>query len=193
MSREKILNAVRKNKPEPVGLPELDMSIFLEEKNVLETFVEQVEAVGGRALVLDKVAQIDAQIKRDYPKASNIVSCTQLSSLGALPVTKSTTPHDLKDVDLAIINGQFGVAENGAIWITDNDMPFRVLPFITNDLVIIVPKANIYLNLHEAYKKIEHRKRTFGVFLSGPSKTADIEQCLVIGAHGAVSLTVLII
>jgi L-lactate dehydrogenase complex protein LldG len=44
--------------------------------------------------------------------------------------------------------------------------------------------------MHAAYEELGKVKSSFGLFLSGPSKTADIEQSLVIGAHGARSLTV---
>ncbi|MFV0564756.1 MAG: lactate utilization protein C [Flavobacteriaceae bacterium] len=193
MSRESILKAVKNNKPEALALPEIDLAVFYEDINTLETFTKNVEAVGGRAVVLSNVSELDTQIKHYYPKAVKVVSCTKLSHLGSVPISKNTNPHSLQDIDLAIIQGQFGVAENGAVWIEEKGTLLRVLPFITNDLVIIVPKDNIYLNLHNAYNEIRERERSFGLFLSGPSKTADIEQCLVIGAHGAVSLTVFVV
>ncbi|MBG7629483.1 MAG: LUD domain-containing protein [Bacteroidetes bacterium] len=72
-------------------------------------------------------------------------------------------------------------------------MQLRILPFITNYLVIILNIKDVCLHMHQAYKLIAERKRNFGLFISGPSKTADIEQCLVIGAQGAMSLTVFLI
>tara|TARA_R110002049_G_scaffold268752_1_gene445529 strand:+ start:57535 stop:57840 length:306 start_codon:yes stop_codon:yes gene_type:complete len=99
----------------------------------------------------------------------------------------------LEDLDLAILKGGLAVAENGAVWIAEKDFIIRVIPFIANDLVLLINKEDIHLHMHSAYEAISNRERTFGLFLSGPSKTADIEQCLVIGAQGAISLTILIL
>ncbi|WP_044639605.1 LutC/YkgG family protein [Siansivirga zeaxanthinifaciens] len=193
MSRESILNAVRKNKPEALPLPEIDLNVFAEDKDLVKTFIENVQFVGGRAIVLESTDTIDAKIKEFYPHASKIVSCTTESSLGNISISAATEPHGLESIDLAIVKGDLAVSENGAVWIEENDFTIRVLPFITNDLVLIVNKEDIHLHLHDAYETISKRDRTFGLFLSGPSKTADIEQCLVIGAQGAISLTVLIL
>ena len=96
----------------------------------------------------------------------------------------------LAEVDVLEIDGAFGVAENGAIWLTEEALPHRVAPFICQHLVIHVQK--IIPNMHAAYEELTHQTSGFGLFLAGPSKTADIEQSLVIGAHGARSLTVVI-
>ena len=96
----------------------------------------------------------------------------------------------LAEVEVLEIDGAFGVAENGAIWLTEEALPHRVAPFICQHLVIHVQK--IVPNMHEAYEELTHQTTGFGLFLAGPSKTADIEQSLVIGAHGARSLTVVI-
>jgi L-lactate dehydrogenase complex protein LldG len=96
----------------------------------------------------------------------------------------------LADVEVLEIDGEFGVAENGAIWLTEDALPHRVAPFICQHLVIYVKK--IVPHMHAAYEELGKVNSGFGLFLSGPSKTADIEQSLVIGAHGARSLTIVI-
>ncbi|GGK58311.1 MULTISPECIES: LutC/YkgG family protein [Flavobacteriaceae] len=193
MGRDAILKAIQKNKPSLIPLPEINLDAFEEPIDLLETFKEKVALVGGRIIALDAIKNIDSEIQKLYPNASKIISCIKESNLGTISISEKTNPHELEAVDLAIINGEFGVAENGAVWISEDNFPIRVLPFISNDLVIILNKEKLCSNLHEAYKLISERNRTFGLFISGPSKTADIEQCLVIGAQGAMSLTIILV
>jgi L-lactate dehydrogenase complex protein LldG len=103
------------------------------------------------------------------------------------------TPHELDGIDLAILEGQFGVAENGSIWITDKNMGDRALPYITEHLAIVLKKSEIVPTMHYAYDRIGTESYNLGTFIAGPSKTADIEQSLVLGAHGAKSLIVFLI
>jgi len=193
MGREAILKSVQKNKPALLPLPEIDLNSFKEEINLLEIFKEKVALVGGSILELAPSTTIDTEIKKRYPNASEIINATKKSTLGTVLMSEITSSHKLETVDLAIIEGEFGIAENGAVWISEAHFPIRVLPFISNDLVIVLDKKKLCLHLHEAYALISKRERTFGLFISGPSKTADIEQCLVIGAQGAMSLTVFLI
>ena len=101
-------------------------------------------------------------------------------------------PHTLADVDLAVVQGEVGVAENAAIWLSESRLVKRVLPFIAQDLAIVIREKDIVANLHEAYARISVAEEGYGVFVSAPSKTADIEQSLVIGAHGPRSLSVIL-
>jgi L-lactate dehydrogenase complex protein LldG len=99
-------------------------------------------------------------------------------------------PHQLESVDFAILPGRFAVAENGAVWVTDEGVKQRVIFFIVQHLALVVPASEIVHNMHQAYERLAFARPGFGAFISGPSKTADIEQSLVIGAHGPRSLTV---
>jgi len=106
------------------------------------------------------------------------------------------TGKDIADASLMeqqAFPGNFGVAENGAIWLEDKDLPNRIAPFITEHLIIKLNFREIVPTMQEAYRRINLKGTGFGVFISGPSKTADIEQSLVYGAHGAKEMTVLLI
>lgn len=193
MGRASILKSIKENKPAFISIPEIDIDFFKEEIDFLETFKNNVELVGGNITELSELKHLNTEIKNKYPKAKRIVSDISASNLGTVSITKETDPHTLENVDLAIIKAEFGIVENGSVWISEDYFPIRILPFITNDLVIILSKKELCLHMHDAYKIISDRERTFGLFISGPSKTADIEQCLVIGAQGAMSLTIFLV
>ncbi len=72
-------------------------------------------------------------------------------------------------------------------------MPIRVLPFIAQSLVTIIHKSSIVATMHDAYHNIGDKEYDFATFIAGPSKTADIEQSLVLGAHGPKTMTIFII
>ncbi|MEJ0056136.1 MAG: LUD domain-containing protein [Bacteroidota bacterium] len=106
---------------------------------------------------------------------------------------RSETAISLEKVEVAIIQGELGVAENGAIWVPETAMGHRALPYICQHLVIVLPISKIVPTMHQAYAEINIAANGFGAFIAGPSKTADIEQSLVIGAHGARSLNVFLL
>lgn len=194
MGREAILKSIKENKPTLIPIPVLDLNNFKENINLLDEFKEKVKLVGGSITELSSSETLESALNKLYPNVKKIIDCSEkLSSLATVSISKETDPKDLQDIDLAIINGEFGVAENGSVWISEEVFPVRVLPFITNDLVIILEKDKLCLHMHDAFNLISDRKRTFGSFISGPSKTADIEQCLVVGAQGAMSLSIILI
>ena len=188
-SKKTILENIKKANVPSVPLPSLEMKhANYEDKNL--KFKDMLQSVGGVASWLEKGNNIEDFIQEKYDNLGVIATNMDIS----LKHTKTNDiddPHSLKDVDLAIIRGEFAVAENGAVWIKEDDNLNRTVYFIARKLLIIVPKDNIVNTMHEAYKKIDFSKGGFGTFISGPSKTADIEQALVIGAHGAMECRVL--
>ena len=184
-SREKILASIASNKPSLVTLP--NVPIF-EGDGSIERFKTVLEGIGGRAIEVASKADCQAAIDTYYSDLKNVASIIVKASVA---VNLDTTKDFLEQLDLAVIQGEIGVAENGTIWVPESNMLNRALPFITQHLVLVLDKKNIVANMQQAYNKLES-VGSYGVFIAGPSKTADIEQALVIGAHGARSMMVLI-
>ena len=182
-SKESILNSIRQdNKVQEVALPNIE-NFGITFENKMEQFTKVIQTVGGKALQCHK-NELNQVIEELYPEAVFISSNVEECTLSTVHENELKTPHELENLDLAIVKAEFAVAENGAVWMKNPSNKHRALYFIANNIVIIVSKDDIVNNMHEAYERIEFEKAGYGVFISGPSKTADIEQSLVIGAHG---------
>lgn len=184
-SRTAILNAIRGVNQEEKTLPEAPL--FELSSEVEPAFIRSIEGNKGEVMTEDDFLALLEQIA--FPKRLSFSE--KFSNISNLTLPED--PHELEDLNLVILEGQFGVAENGAIWIDDRQLPYRVLPFITEHLVIVLKRNQLLPTLHQAYERIGNTKSGFGLFVAGPSKTADIEQSLVVGAHGAKSLRVILI
>lgn len=202
-SREDILQDIRRNtriRYERPDLSDLEQHALTYDDPVSQ-FSQMMVQVGGRAIVVKEGEDINRIIRELYPDARRIASVLKEVKLGdnVLPITCATfhpdeveKSGDLDGTDLAIVDGRIGVCENGAVWI-QQDVEQRAVYFISEALVIVLHRSDLVNNMHEAYTRIDTGKYGFGVFISGPSKTADIEQALVFGAHGAKDVTVLLI
>jgi L-lactate dehydrogenase complex protein LldG len=191
-SRESILQKIRQNKPSFQALPEA-ISFVSEFDNLTHKFGSVLESIGGYVKVLPDYQAVLLDIKATFSDKTQIMTALpELAELSDFDFDGNDV-HQLETVNLAILKGSLGVAENGAIWLSENQMLYRVLPFITQHLILIIEEKSLVSNMHEAYKKINIMQEGFGAFIAGPSKTADIEQSLVIGAHGARSLQVYIL
>lgn len=191
-SREQILAAIRQNQPDQAQLPVLD-GFSHPEAGDPSTFRKVVETLGGQVYEIQSYTAIQPLIAEHYTDVTRVVAIKPDYFPGAATEWQEGDGRQLEQVDLAIIPGQLGVAENGAIWVTEEEMGVRVLPFITQHLAIVLERTAILPTMHDAYAHIGRPATGFGVFIAGPSKTADIEQSLVLGAHGAKSLTVFLI
>lgn len=213
-TREKILQAVRQNKPEPTPLPSLTelaqiaSAGFADDR--AQRFGEVLTGIGGQLVLVDGWDDIEAHIRANYTIGQHRIISTlpQLAGVADMHWRSDATladredavlPHSLADVELAIITAHFGVAENGAVWVTEpllgsiQNRPLRVIPFIAQHLAVVLLAEDLIPTMHDAYDRIGSDEYTFGVFIAGPSKTADIEQSLVLGAHGPKTMTVFLL
>ncbi len=187
-SRETIIKRIKRNsleiKPLPDSFPGTES--FSNEQFLVEFKANLVKA-GGEILESGNNNEPGNYLENHFPGAIDLTRKADREKYSCAPKEK------LEKTQTVIVPGQLGVAENGAVWIDETNLPDRLLPFITEQLVIVLNGDNMVGDMVEAYRRINLEDVEFGVFISGPSKTADIEQSLVYGAHGAKKLVVIII
>ncbi|MEO6313678.1 MAG: LUD domain-containing protein [Chitinophagaceae bacterium] len=191
-SREKILAAVKKNQPALEELPSLQDIDAVRFDDLQGKFKTVLETIGGVLLHANNIAAVGDYVRDTFKEGDKFITSI-IALTGIEQINHNDKAHSLEDVEVAVISGAFGVAENAAIWITASSLKTRVLPFICQHLVVVLNEQDLVHNMHEAYDKIAAEAYDYGVFIAGPSKTADIEQSLVLGAHGPKSMTVFLL
>ena len=191
-SKEDILKKYRANVKQQFDMPDLSDIKAITYTEPLVQFVKMSEMVGGQVIEVDPDRDINTLIRGLFPDAKEIASNLPEITIATRNPDTVGRARDLNGTDVGVIRGSFGVAENGCIWIPQQ-MKEKAVCFISENLVILLPKSQIVNNMHEAYRRIQFNDYGYGTFISGPSKTADIAQVLVMGAQAARSATILLL
>ena len=201
-SKEDILKKYRANVREKFDMPDLSDIKAITYPDPLLQFMNMSKSVGGNAIEVEKGRDINQLIRELYPDAKEIASNLPEITIATRNPDEVGRARDLNGTDVGVIRGSFGVAENACVWIPQQ-MKEKAVCFISENLVILLDKSQIVNNMHEAYRRLTERdpksgldmfdQYGYGTFISGPSKTADIAQVLVMGAQAARSATVLLI
>ena len=195
-AREEILERLRKNTRETYDFPDLSGLNPITFPDPVAEFIKKTTTTAGAKLIeMEESDNLNELIRKAYPEAKVLAS--NLPGIEA-DLNPDTVEHveDLMKVDVGIIEGRIGVAENACIWIPQQ-MKEKAVCFASEYLVIILRRDDIVNNMHEAYARLAtsaeyFQQNKFGTFISGPSKTADIESALVYGAQAARGVTVVL-
>jgi len=189
-ARAQVLAALRAQTLERVPLPALD-GVWVEYADPLAQFGAALARAAGSLVRVEpgELGTVLAQL----PEVQRAERCCSLVPALAGNVSPPGEPHAFQDLDVLIVEASFGVAENGAVWVGEQVAAVRAGLFLTQHLVVLLRRSALVHHLHQAYERLgaDAGRTGYGCFISGPSKTADIEQALVVGAHGPRSLSVL--
>ena len=203
-SKEDILKKYKANIREQYDMPDLSDIRAITYPDPLLQFMNMTKSVGGNAIEVEEGRDVNELIRELYPDAKEIASNLPEITIATRNPDEVGRARDLNGTDVGIIRGSFGVAENGCVWIPQQ-MKEKAVCFISENLVILLKKSEIVNNMHEAYARLSAETNSqepmaksfndygYGTFISGPSKTADIAQVLVMGAQAARSATVLLL
>jgi len=196
-TRDTILAAVRAARLSGAERPAADLPNVLDEVrrfprasgDAVERFV-----AAARETAVDVVertrAELPSWIETRFPSARTVVSTCAIVPGTA---TNHASPASFGDTDLFVCEAAFGVAENGAVWLPGSSLGERAALFLATDILVLLSRQAIVDDVHAAYARLDLSREAFGVFVAGPSKTADIEQSLVIGAHGPKGMTLALV
>jgi L-lactate dehydrogenase complex protein LldG len=188
-SRAGILDAIRSNLPgTKVEHPRVPAYQRLA-GTLKAAFEEHLRDAGGAAHDVASVTEVNGKIRELHPEAK--VICSAVPEIaGTRRVQTVQDPHELADVDVGVVRAQFGIAESGAIWLTQEDLVVDALGLLSQHLIVLLDPDQIVADMHEAYRRVRLNETAYGCFMMGPSATADVEATLVHGAQGARSLNV---
>jgi L-lactate dehydrogenase complex protein LldG len=191
-SREAILHNLRSSIPtakvEHPGIPEFEWKT----DDLRAEFELRLREAGGDSHAVSSPEEARAKLAELHPHAK--VICSAVPEIaGTRNIYEVTDPHELADVDVGVVRAQFGVAEGGGVWLTQEDLVFDALGFLSQHLIVLLDPGRIVADMHEAYHRVRLEKTAFGCFMAGPSATADVEATLVHGAQGPRSLNVFLL
>jgi L-lactate dehydrogenase complex protein LldG len=188
-AREDILARIRASQPPPTPLPEVRAFDRKDGASLVERFKAGVARMGGK--VAEPAGSLDAVVRDLHPAAAIVCSATA-EVPGTRALDERTAPASLEDVDVGVVRARLGVAETGSVWLADTDFRVSALGFLPQHLVVLLDPAAIVPDMHHAYRRRAEFDAGYGVFMTGPSATADIEGVLIHGAQGIRSLSVVL-
>ena len=188
-SRDEIIDRVRKNQPAPRPLPSLP-TFDREVKAPLFTFKANLLRMGGKFVEVPASSSLAETIHGLFPTAK--VFCSAVPEFaGNRPIEQVRAPAELHDVDIGMVRAVYGVVETGSVWLTGREFRVDALGFLAQHLVVLLDPARLVPTMHHAYRRQADFDAPYGVFMTGPTATADIEGVLIQGAQGIRSLTVI--
>ncbi|MEP6621139.1 MAG: LUD domain-containing protein [bacterium] len=189
-ARDAMLAAIRAARPEAVPRPDVRAAVaaFPAIVDLGGAFRAAAEAAAAR-VISGRRADAAALIASSFSGGGRHVSALDDTTVGST----RQLPHSFDDVELFVCEAELGVAENGAVWLPLSRLRHRSAVVLAQHVMVLLDRSRIVGNMHDAYTIIDVARDAFGAFVAGPSKTADIEQALVIGAHGPKSLTILML
>jgi L-lactate dehydrogenase complex protein LldG len=187
-ARDEILNAVRLGAPPARSLPpDVVAAVPIAHKRLVDGFAAAA-AASGASIVHARAGDAAAVCDGLYSGAGR-----RISVVGPVDPTLSDAPRRaFADTDVFCCAASLGIVENGAVWLPLSQLRHRAALFLATNVIVLLDSMAIVPTFHDAYEYVDVSREAFGVFVAGPSKTADIEQSLVVGAHGPKSLTIVL-
>ena len=190
-SREEILARLRNNRPHSTDYVLPSLPLLGERTATRQRFEENLKDLGGQVLEQQEGEIFSEAIARCFPDEKVICSAVPEFD-GTLRLENITSPQQADKMDVLVVRSPFGIVETGSVFLSEKELQHRnFAAHLTQHIVVLLSEKNLVANMHVAYdQRTEFREARYGVLMSGPSATADIQGVLIRGAQGVRTLRI---
>ena len=199
-NQEKILNKIRDNLGRSQGKPLVSIPKALPPRKMLPTddeidlLIQEINSLSGSATRIpkDKIRQelsnlIEAEGIRkacmwDTPFLTNQGIASLLSEYGVEVIPLQSEKSQLAQCDLGITEVDYAISYTGTLCLLSSPIKPRTTSLLPRVHLAIVRPENLRSDLHQVLD--EAKNSEYFVFITGPSRTADIELTVALGVHG---------
>ncbi len=214
-AREAILGSIRSHLAASAPFDEREHTVHPENSVILsnghhpslsplDSFKQNLEAVDGHCVIAENETQIALALTEiisnlrgkhiaisDHPEVERLLYLTDLEieELGIAP-----SASDIFRFDIGITSAQAAIAETGTLVLNSENERHRLVSLVPPVHIAIVDASRVCATLGEALSLLRQSKEVSPAvtFVTGPSRTADIELTLAIGVHGPQELYVIV-
>ena len=170
------------------------------EKDRVKRFQEKIEAAGATVQQLNDyrdVAPAIARYLKDNQLPARLVASAdaEIANLAWPALLDVETRRANGEDKVSVTSALMAVAEAGTLILTSDPATPTTLNFLPDDHIVVLSEEKVADHLEDAWKAIRARYRALPRtvnLISGPSKTADVEQTIQLGAHGPRRLHVIL-
>lgn len=127
-------------------------------------------------------ADLDALVKQAAPKGISVI--------------RDGMRQHLAGIDIGFTMADWGIGETGSLVLESSSEELRLATMVSEIHVAVIPKSKIRATAEDLYAELKgymQQKPNYLAFVTGPSRTADIERVLALGVHGPLELHILIL
>ncbi|MGE5242334.1 MAG: LutC/YkgG family protein [Bacteroidota bacterium] len=170
------------------------------EKNLAQRFGEQATLLASdvvSAAAMAEVPGLAARYLSERRLPMQAVCWPGLAALDWQAAGIAVQARAARDADLVGITGVFaGIAETGTLMLLSGPQTPATASLLPETHIAVVEKTRIVATMEDAWDRLreEHGKLPRAVnFVSGPSRTADVEQTVTLGAHGPYRVMIIVV
>lgn len=157
-------------------------------------FNEQLALAGGHAVIATSLAELPDDLSGGEAEAWVSEAATErfpdlvgVLTVAGIDVRTPSDPATVRDAPLGITAARLAIAETGSVLLVEPDVANRAVSLMTQRLIVLCPADALVPSLDEAapvLREVTEVGPSYATFVTGPSRTADIERELAIGVQG---------